>query len=415
MGQMLQHKQCYPSRCFKGSHGKTLSKCKYGFPYKVPEPCETLDQEMVRYLYPRALKEDALVVPHNPEIAVLWRASHNVQKVSKHGFEQYLAKYISKPEPSCSIQLPENASEPQRFLRTRVIGSVEALEVLMGFHQSQMSRQVLFLHTEMNPAQRMLKPTYQLSQLEDEDSDIYLQTKFQTYLKRPSSLYSLTYPEFYRWWRSATSAEQRKAESEHADDAYSLNSKGSDDFSEFMCAKTTRDGARVQLSELLDECEVNIKDAEDLLALTRTLTRLAVPQRVIDCVQQYYVEQGINRLHQCPTEASYQVAEALLECIDLEDSDLIKQAWGNWGGRPGHGLANILDHSGFCISHRRGHTALPHLLPCHSLIQHTLPKLAWPIQFCFPQHCQGPVYPQLAHGLQHEGGAHNCPDPLQAW
>ncbi len=29
----------------------------------------------------------------------------------------------------------------------RVIGSVEALEVLMGFHQSQMSRQVLFLYT----------------------------------------------------------------------------------------------------------------------------------------------------------------------------------------------------------------------------------------------------------------------------
>ena len=197
----------------------------------------------------------------------------------------------------------------------------------MGFHQSQMSRQVLFLHTEMNPAQRMLKPTYQLSQLEDEDSDIYLQTKFQTYLKRPSGLYSLTYPEFYRWWRSATSAEQRKAESEHADDAYSLNSKGSDDFSEFMCAKTTRDGAQVQLSELLDECEVNIRDAQDFLALSRALTRLAVPQRVIDCVQQYYVEQGIEplpkRLHQCPTEASYQVAEAVLECIDLEDSDLI--------------------------------------------------------------------------------------------
>ena len=47
-------------------------------------------------------KEDALVVvPYNPEIAILWRASHNVQKVSKHDFEQYLAKYISKLEPSC--------------------------------------------------------------------------------------------------------------------------------------------------------------------------------------------------------------------------------------------------------------------------------------------------------------------------
>ena len=32
---MLQHKTCYPSR-FKGSHGKVLSKCKYGFPFDVP-------------------------------------------------------------------------------------------------------------------------------------------------------------------------------------------------------------------------------------------------------------------------------------------------------------------------------------------------------------------------------------------
>ena len=77
----------------------------------------------------RRHKEDALVVPYNLEKALLWGAAHNVQKVSRHGFEMYLAKYISKP--SLGIQLPENAS---------VIGSVEALEVPMGFHQYQMTR-----------------------------------------------------------------------------------------------------------------------------------------------------------------------------------------------------------------------------------------------------------------------------------
>ena len=30
---MLVHRQCYASRCFKGSRGKTLTKCKYGFPF----------------------------------------------------------------------------------------------------------------------------------------------------------------------------------------------------------------------------------------------------------------------------------------------------------------------------------------------------------------------------------------------
>ena len=50
------------------------------------------------------------------------------------GFNMYLAKYISKPEPSTNIHISENAPEPERYLRTRVIGAVECLDVLMGFH-----------------------------------------------------------------------------------------------------------------------------------------------------------------------------------------------------------------------------------------------------------------------------------------
>ena len=110
---MLQHKVCYPSRCFKGSHGKVLSKCKYGFPFDVPQGSVSLDEDGVRYLYMRRHSEDKYVVPYNPEIAILWGAAHNVQIVSKHGFE---AKYISKPEPSLKIKLPEKCSEPQNFL-----------------------------------------------------------------------------------------------------------------------------------------------------------------------------------------------------------------------------------------------------------------------------------------------------------
>ena len=40
----------------------------------------------------------------------------------------------------------------------------------MGSHQSQMSRQVIFLLTELNPTQKMLKPSFQLSQLEVSDA-----------------------------------------------------------------------------------------------------------------------------------------------------------------------------------------------------------------------------------------------------
>ena len=94
--KMQMHGQCVPRRCFKGAFGKYLPHCKYGFPFKVPQLTEELDEDCVRFVYVRREREDRMVVPYNPEIAVLWGASHNVQRVSKHGFEQYLAKYISK-------------------------------------------------------------------------------------------------------------------------------------------------------------------------------------------------------------------------------------------------------------------------------------------------------------------------------
>lgn len=228
---MLKHKVCYSFRCFKGSHGKVLSKCKYGFPFDVPHDSVCLDEDRVRYLYVHRHEEDKCVVPYNPEIAILWGAAHNVQVVSKHGFEMYLAKYISKPEPSLKIELPENCSAPQRFLRTRVVGSVEVLDVPMGFHQNQMSRQVIFLQTELSPQQRMLKPKMQLHSLSEDSEDIYLQTKLETYLKHPPQLDLLTYPEFYRWWCSATSEEQKKAsQSASKRKPLVIKCKGADDF-----------------------------------------------------------------------------------------------------------------------------------------------------------------------------------------
>ena len=54
-----------------------------------------------------------------------------------------------------------------------MIGSVEALEVLMGFHQYQMTRQVIFLQTELVPTQTMLKPRIEIESLPEDDEDIY--------------------------------------------------------------------------------------------------------------------------------------------------------------------------------------------------------------------------------------------------
>ena len=195
------------TQCFKGEFGKHLSYCKYGFPFKVPQLTEELDEDNVHYIYVRRQHEDRMVVSYNFEIALLWGASHNVQRVRLRAVP---CKYISKAEPSCNIQLPENASLPQRYLRTSVVGTIEAVEVLMGFHQSQMTRQITYLPTELTPARHMLKHSTDLQHLQDDSQNVHTTTRFQIYLLRYPQLTSITYPDYHQWWRPVASSEQKQ-------------------------------------------------------------------------------------------------------------------------------------------------------------------------------------------------------------
>ena len=132
-----------------------------------------------------------------------------------------------------------------------------------------MSRQVIFLQTELNPCQRMLKPKFELDSLSDDSEDIYLQTKLETYLKRPTQLDSLTYPEFYQWWRDANQDEQKKAA--RANSQHIIKCKGADDFSGYLDFKSTLESAQAFLADLLSECRLQIQSSYDLLALKRCL------------------------------------------------------------------------------------------------------------------------------------------------
>ena len=113
---------------------------------------------------------------------VVWGAGHNVQCVSQHGFEMYLAKYISKSEPMTKIELPENASPPEKYLKTGVIGPIEALEVLMGFQQHSMSSPSIYLPTKLNSSVKILKGKKLLEELPADSEDIFYMSKFQVYL-----------------------------------------------------------------------------------------------------------------------------------------------------------------------------------------------------------------------------------------
>ena len=206
------HRECHPNRCFKGYAGKILTKCKYGFPFKVPQLNEELDEDGIRFLYTRRCKEDQLVVPYNLEILLFWGASMNIQRVARHGFEMYLAKYISKPESSFNVKLSQNPTEPEKYLRTRVIGACEAIDVQLGFNQYHLSRGTVFLVTELKPQRQFLKHRVQLASLPQDSEDIYLSTKYQLYLLRNNALHDITYPTYFQWWRKSTYSEQCKGE-----------------------------------------------------------------------------------------------------------------------------------------------------------------------------------------------------------
>ena len=247
------HRECHPDRCFKGYGGKVLSKCKYGFPFKTPQLKEELDEEGIRYLYKRRCREDSLVVPYNLEIFLFWGASMNIQRVSKHGFEMYLAKYISKSEPSFQVNLSENATDPEKYLRTRIVGACEAIDVQLGFNQHHLSRMVEFIPTELNPKQKFLKKKVQLAALATDSEDVYQKSKFQAYLERNSALHDITYPMYYQWWRKCNVDEQRKGEkSVKKGNKPTVGFKGEDEFDELKKSMREQNYLITELNVKLD-------------------------------------------------------------------------------------------------------------------------------------------------------------------
>ena len=117
----------------------------------------------------------------------------------------------------------------------------------------------------------MLKPTVEI-QSHPEDDDIYLKTKFETYLQRPTQLAPLTYPEFYRWWCSATPAQQKIAVSMSANgQALISETKGANDFRDYEIDKSILDITIDSLAELLADYESLVQTGEDLVALGRCL------------------------------------------------------------------------------------------------------------------------------------------------
>ena len=263
------HRECHLDRCFKGYAGKILTKCKYGFPFKIPQLNEELDEDGIRFLYTRRCKEDQFVVPYNLEILLFWGASMNIQRVARHGFEMYLAKYISKPESSFNVKLSQNPTEPEKYLRTRVIGACEAIDVQLGFNQYHLSRGTVFLTTELKPQRQFLKHRVQLANLPEDSEDIYLSTKYQIYLLQNNALRDITYPMYFQWWRKSTYSEQCKGEKAIEKGVIPVvDFKGVDEFEELKASV-------VDLTDKFNKLSVKLKAKSYLYNAVHTVINTA--------------------------------------------------------------------------------------------------------------------------------------------
>ena len=175
----------------------------------------------------------------------------------------------------------------------------------------------------------MLKPRVEIESLADDDEDIYLKTKLETYLQRPARLASLTYPEFYRWWRSATPAEQKKAASKAANGQVLISkTKGANDFHDYKIAKSILDTATESLAEILADYESLVQTGEDLVALGRCLKEHNVSPPVIKAIENFYIEKGVEPLlcsmNVTLSQHSVIVGERVMQITDWYEPRIVK-------------------------------------------------------------------------------------------
>ncbi|XP_065058005.1 uncharacterized protein LOC135685854 isoform X1 [Rhopilema esculentum] len=212
----LQVHRCRKDKCFTSSHGKPLRKCKYGFPYPVQEE-ERLNNAGNRFLPRRRCHEDILVVPYNQEILYLWGAHMNIQKVTASGWEMYLAKYVAKSEPSFQLEVSKDASDTEKYIRTRVVGRLEVDHNNLGHFLCSSNREVIYLPTDLEPVYGFVKRKKDLPCNPDSD-DIFYSNLLDKYMERPQQLENVLYVDWAEKYLLDRSNNSRRSNLQQDDD-----------------------------------------------------------------------------------------------------------------------------------------------------------------------------------------------------
>ena len=199
--EKYQTHHCVEDRC-KMRGTKRLTQCKYGFPAPLVNEVRP-DYTGLRKLYIRRKPEDQRIVPYCFSMLNIFDSCTNIQEVTFDGFEMYLTKYVCKPEKSTKVpyrsMVSKDATVVERYLRLRVMGIIEAIDIILQFPMKMSSVEVIYLDVPIHKDSQ-IKVLRQKKHLprDPASTNVYYFTKFEKYLQRPSALKNVTYPDYFR-------------------------------------------------------------------------------------------------------------------------------------------------------------------------------------------------------------------------
>ena len=155
--------------------------------------------------------DECCINNYNPAVMLAWQANMDIQFVlNAYACVMYVASYIMKTERAMGELLKRVAAEARTdelkiqlrkvgsaFLTHREVSAQEAVYRILSLPMKQLSRSVVFVNT--NPKHEriaVLKSHDSLSQLNDDDTNVFQKSLIDRYQHRPQQLNSMCLAEF---------------------------------------------------------------------------------------------------------------------------------------------------------------------------------------------------------------------------
>ena len=168
-----------------------------------------------------------MVNPYNQQLLRAWRANMDIQVVgSVYGAALYVTHYICKDESQVLKQviaeqlasLQQDATIKQRLntlLSHRQLSQQEAAFLVAGLHLKGSSRATVFVTAiPIRQRTRLVRPSHELQELDDRDTNVFMCGLFDHYAARPTGapFDSMTLAHFAVWCNTVSGGDDNQSE-----------------------------------------------------------------------------------------------------------------------------------------------------------------------------------------------------------